>query len=72
MSQIVKSRLKEICPVKKMSEVDIVEAEESCHIAFEIIGYLPKNFQVAFQKTWESYEGEMLSDFIYQVWGEDR
>lgn len=72
MSQIIKSRLNEVCPSQTVSEMDIIEVEKSCHIAFEIIGYLPKNFTVAFQKTWESFDGEMLCDFIYKVWEADR
>ena len=52
-----------------MSELDILEAKKSCKVAFEIIGFKPRNFDEAFQKTWESSEATMLSDFVYSVWG---
>ncbi|MBP5421716.1 MAG: hypothetical protein J6Y78_04640 [Paludibacteraceae bacterium] len=66
---IVLRRLREVCPKKEMSELDILEAKKSCKVAFEIIGFKPRNFDEAFQKTWESSEATMLSDFVYSVWG---
>jgi hypothetical protein len=65
---IVLRRLREVCPKKKMSEIDIIEAKKSVKVGFEIINFKPQNFDEAFQKTWESSEVEMLSDFIYAVW----
>ena len=67
-SLIVESRLREICPKKNLSEMDIIEVEKATRIAFEIIGFKPKNFKKIFQKTWESSEANMLCDFIYGVW----
>lgn len=65
---IVLRRLREVCPKKQMSEMDIIEAKKSVKVAFEIIGFKPENFDEAFQKTWESSEVERLSDFVYAVW----
>jgi hypothetical protein len=72
MDEIVKSRLIEVCPHQEISEVDVIEVEKSCYVAFEIIGYKPKNFTRAFQKTWESSDATLLSEFIFEVWGNDQ
>jgi len=71
-SYIVRERLKEICPIEKVSEVDIVEVKRDCMIAFEVIGYNPKNFDESFQKTWESSDAEDLCDFVYELWKCDK
>lgn len=68
-SLIVESRLREICPRKNLSEMDIIEVEKATRVAFEIIGFKPQNFNDVFQKTWESSDAEVLSEFIYDVWG---
>lgn len=72
MSDIVRERLREICPIEKVSEVDIVEVKRDCMIAFEVIGYNPQNFEESFQKTWESSDAEDLCDFIFKVWECDK
>lgn len=69
MSEIVHNRFKEVCPVECISEKDIIEVKDDVNVGFEIIGYLPKNLDKAFQKAWESCDGEtLLSDFIFEVW----
>ena len=68
MNRIVLNRLRDICPSHKLSDLDILEVEEDCHIAFEIIGYTPADFNKAFQKAWEQSDATDLSDFIYDVW----
>lgn len=72
MSDIVYNRLKEVCPQKSLSEMDILEVQKACRVAFEIIGYSPENFDESFMKTWESSERDDLYEFIYDVWEVDR
>lgn len=67
-SEIVKSRLREICPLQKLSEMDVIEVEKSCHIAFEIIGYETKRFVASFEEVWRISDAEYLCDYIYCVW----
>lgn len=67
-SEIVLARLREICPLKKVSEMDIIEVEKATNVAFQIIGYKPKKFQYAFGQAWENSDATDLSDFIYDVW----
>lgn len=69
---IVLDRLREICPLEKISEMDVAEAKRNTEVAFEIIGYKPKNFDEAFQNVWESSDATDLSDFIFEVWSEDK
>lgn len=71
MEDIVLSRLRDVCPLQKLSEMDIVEIEKSCHVAFDVIGYNPVNFKQSFDKVWKTTDAEYLSDFIYEVWGND-
>ena len=68
MSAIVKARLEEICPNQNLSEIDVIEAEKSCMIAFKIIGYVPEDFDKSFKKAWESSDAELLSEFVFDVW----
>lgn len=67
--RIVRNRLKDVCPQQKFCEMDIDEVEKATRVAFQIIGYNPENFSDAFRKSWESFEGEMLWEFIFSVWG---
>lgn len=67
-SEIVKHRLNEICPKKSLEEMDIIEVKKAVRIAFEIVGYLPENFDDDFSKTWGSSEVETLGEFAYEVW----
>ena len=72
MNIVVRDRLREICPVQKLSEMDVIEVEKACNVAFKIIGYNPKNFEDAFQKTWETSDAEDLCDFVFEVWRNDK
>ena len=71
MSEIVRKRLEDICPVRRLEDMDILEVEKSCHVAFEIIGLEHRNerFDKAFKKAWENSDAEMLWEYIYCVWG---
>lgn len=71
MEDIVLSRLRDVCPLQKLSEMDIIEIEKSCYVAFDVIGYNPVNFKQSFDKVWKTTDAEYLSDFIYEVWGND-
>ena len=70
-SAVVGSRLREVCPPTKFCEMDIDEVEQSTRVAFKIIGYKPQNFSDSFRKSWETFEGEMLWEFIFDVWRKD-
>lgn len=72
MKSIVKNRLQEICPLEKMEDMDILEAEKNCNVAFKIIGYEPNDFEESLRKVWESSTSEYLCDFVYEVWEVDR
>jgi len=72
MAMIVKGRLKEVCPNQTINEMDIIEVEKACNVAFKIIGYEVKNLEKSVQKVWETSEGDTcLCDFVFDVWGED-
>ena len=68
MSEFMLSRFREITPARKLSDMDIIEVERDCKVAFEIVGYNPSDFDDSFQSAWESSEAEDLSDFIFDVW----
>lgn len=72
MSDIVRERLREVCPTERVSEKDIIEVKRDCRVAFRIIGYIPENFDDAFQKTWESSDADDLCDFVFDVWRNDK
>lgn len=65
---IVLNRLREICPVYIVKDMDIDEVELDTRVAFEIIGFNPENFSEAFRKSWENSDKQFLSDFVYDVW----
>ena len=67
MNDIVRERIREITPSENVDEMSISELENSCKIAFEIIGYFPKNLSKAVARASDSNVHE-LSDFIYEVW----
>lgn len=67
-SEIVKARLEDVCPQKSIKEMDVLEVEKAVRIAFEVIGYLPENFDDDFSKTWGSSSVENLWEFAYEVW----
>lgn len=70
MSEIVKIRLMEVCPAKKVSEMTPDELDSAINVAFKIIGYKPIDLMKAKQKAFDS-KSEWLCDFIYEVWRND-
>ena len=57
-------RLREVCPKKQMSEMDIIEAKKSVKVAFEIIGFKPENFDEAARKHVKELLLAMGADFF--------
>ena len=74
MDEIVRNRLKEVCPVEKMEDLSTYEVELAVRIAFRIIGYKPLDMKSAIQKAYESSaDGHYwLCDFIFDVWRLDK
>lgn len=70
MSQIIKDRLKEICPSISLKNSD--DVKQDCHIAFEIIGYDPNDLDKSVEHCLEHSTGDVpLWQFIYRVWEYD-
>ena len=67
MNDIVRKRIQEVSPDKLVDDMTLSELEHDCRIAFEIIGYFPKNLSKAVARASDSNVHE-LSDFIYEVW----
>lgn len=70
MSEIVRKRLVDVCPVYPIKNANLDELETDCHIAFEIIGYHPNNFTKSIDKVLKEGSSDeiLLSDFVYRVW----
>ena len=68
MSEIVHSRLHEVCPVKSVDDMGIDEVESDCVTAFEIIGYTPNNLSYVVEQVYLNEDILALADFIYEVW----
>lgn len=68
---IIKHRLKEICPHKRVVYLSYEDIFHSIKIAFEIIGYVPVNLYTAIVETSEDFNGIMLYEFIYEVYWRD-
>ena len=71
MNKIVSDRLREICPDKNVCDMSISEVEEDCYIAFEIIGYTPRNLGKSVEEIYVNEDIEPLWRFIYRVWEAD-
>ena len=71
-SVFMRSRFKEITPEEHLENLDVTEVEKACHIAFEIIGYTPRDFNKAFTTAWTSSGAVELWEFIYDVWEADK
>jgi len=68
----VYERLEEIVPKRKLEDMDVIEVETSCKVAFQIIGYKLKAFDKSFQKAWKHSVATMLFEFIFDVYQEDK
>lgn len=67
MNDIVRDRIREVSPDKFVDDMTLSELEHDCHIAFETIGYSPRNLSKTVRNVYES-DIHKLSDFIYEVW----
>ena len=63
-SEFMLSRFREFVPSKNLENLDVIQVESDCRTAFNIIGFDPDDFEVAFNKAWESSDASTLSDFI--------
>lgn len=72
MSEIVRARLEEVCPVQKIKDMSYGEIVKSTNVAFKIIGYEPINLEEAMSYINNTSDVEMLSDYIYEVWEADQ
>lgn len=71
MSEEVYKRLEEIVPPTKLEDMDIIEVERDCKVAFKVIGYTPKHFEESFASAWRHSVSTMLFEFIFDVYMED-
>ena len=72
MSRIVYERLREICPMEKVSpRADRERVFRDCKVAFEIIGFHPTDFSEKFDERWSKLTEEPvdLFEFVFDVWG---
>lgn len=67
MNDVVRKRIQEVSPDKLVDDMTLSELEHDCRIAFEIIGYTPKNLSKTVKDVYE-LDIHDLSDFIYEVW----
>ena len=68
MNDIVRERIREVAPAKLVDDMTLSELEHDCKIAFEIIGYSPKNLSSIVKDVYSNQNIQKLSDFIYEVW----
>lgn len=65
---IVKNRLHDIVPQKRLASMERTEVNRAVDTAFEIINYRPKNLDKAKYNAWKHSNAIMLYEFIYDVW----
>lgn len=65
------NRFKEIVPVERLDNLSPVEVKRDINIAFQIIGYSPKNLDESMSKAWETSTALSLFEFIYDVYEVD-
>ena len=68
---IVYGRLEEICPLKNTDTMTLDELIHDSNIAFQIIGYKPKNLEKSVKYVFENCDLTALYEFIYRVWKYD-
>lgn len=73
MSEIIKAKIQDVCPDKRLSSMYMVEVEDFVKSAFAKIGYNPsKNIDESIDKAWAtSDKNDFLWEFVYRVWGYD-
>ena len=65
-------RFREIVPNKKLSDMSIDSIIKDTQIAFKVIGFSPKNFSESFKSVWRHRTTDVLFEFIYDVYMEDK
>lgn len=72
-SVIVKEKLKDVCPDKRLQDMYMVDVEEKTLEIFDLIGYKSsKTVKKAIDKAWvNSDRSDHLYEFIYRVWSFD-
>jgi len=65
-------RFEDIVPKRKLEDMDIIEVEKDCRVAFKIIGYTPKDFEASFANAWRQSVATMLFEFVFDVYMEDK
>ena len=65
-------RFKEIVPLQKIEEMDVIEVENATKIAFKVVNYTPRDFEGAFTRAWRRSVGVVLFEFIFDVYMEDK
>lgn len=68
MNDVVRKRIQEVSPDKLVDDMTLSELEHDCKIAFEIIGYSPRNLSSIVKDVYSNQNIQKLSDFIYEVW----
>ena len=72
MSEIIRDRLNDVCPVKKINEMTSDELLKAVNVAFEVIGYNPIDLEEAMDYINKTSNAEMLSEYVYFVWEADQ
>ena len=72
MSEVMKSRLDDVCPVKKVGEMTSDELLKAVNVAFEVVGYEPIDIGKAMEHINNTSNVEMLSEYVYLVWEADQ
>lgn len=67
-SEIVRDRLREVCPPTHMGDMDSDEVEKAVNVAFKIIGYIPIDLSESIRRSYELTTADYLCDFVFDVW----
>ena len=69
MSEIMKSKIDEVCPSKNLENCMMREVESCVRSAFRQLGYIPKSYRKSLDKAWHNASpSDTISDFVYSVW----
>jgi len=66
---MIQDRIYEIVPKKDIADFDVDQLAKECNVAFQIIGYNPKNLENSVNEVFKSSHKPLeLPDFILSVW----
>jgi len=73
MTEIMRSTIERVTPVKRLSEMYMIDVQDTVFDVFSKIGYLPSvNIDKSIDKVWaNSSRDDLLSEFVYNVWRND-